>query len=271
MPHRGLQIRMALAGSVVFAIYALFALTLSPGIGALVVIVVLSIGFVGLQYVIGTRLPLWSVGAVDMAEERFPRVQESCERLADAMDIPPPRLMIADFGVPNAFTVGRKGAGVVVLSSELLYTLEFDEVEGVLAHELAHIQNRDVVVMVIGQSIASMIALSVQLLMAVVPKLNNALLRFIVGNVVHIFIMVFVLAIARYREYVADADAAAHVGGDPLIRALEGISEMIDRSPATVDRSVAALCIHASERGLAERLLATHPPVEKRIERLESL
>jgi heat shock protein HtpX len=83
--------------------------------------------------------------------------------------------------------------------------------------------------------------------------------------------MLFVFAISRYREYVADADAAEEVGsGEPLASALEKISRRAERTDDTaVDAKVNALCIFGEERGLA-KLFATHPPVEKRIERLRA-
>ncbi|MFB6196107.1 MAG: M48 family metallopeptidase, partial [Haloplanus sp.] len=78
----------------------------------------------------------------------------------------------------------------------------------------------------------------------------------------------FVFAISRYREYVADSDAAEEIGsGEPLARALEKISRGAERRDTEIDSQVNALCIFGEERGLA-RLFATHPPIEKRIERL---
>jgi heat shock protein HtpX len=78
--------------------------------------------------------------------------------------------------------------------------------------------------------------------------------------------MVFVLAISRYREYVADSDAAQHVGGDAMARALSKISNAGKRGDAELSDSVSALCIFGGERSALERVFATHPPIDKRIE-----
>jgi heat shock protein HtpX len=181
--------------------------------------------------------------------------------------------MIARMGVPNAFAVGRRGAGTVVVSEELVQMLDMDEVEGVLAHELAHIDNRDVVMMVLGQGVASIVAIVAQwaVLLTGDNDLADFFLAIVVGQITQMLVMLFVFAISRYREYVADSDAAAVTGNPPaLASALEKISSGNERArESAVDEQVNALCIFGEERGLA-RLFATHPPIEKRIQRLRS-
>ena len=186
------------------------------------------------------------------------------------MGIDKPRLMIASMGVPNAFAVGRKGAGTVVVSQELLRTLDDAEVEGVLAHELAHIRNRDVVMMVLGQGVASIVAIVAQwaVLLTGDNDIADFFLAFVVGQLTQMLVMLFVFAISRYREYVADGDAADAIGGgEPLARALEKISSANERRDDAVDQQVNALCIFGEGRGIGA-LLSTHPPVEKRIRKL---
>lgn len=255
-------------GSILFAFYAFLALVaFSMGAGP-VLIGVGTVLFVGFQYVVGKKVALWSVGAEDMPEDRYRGVHESVERLCDEMDLEKPRLMVAEMGVPNAFAVGRRGAGVVVVSTELMQVLNGDELEAVLAHELAHIDNRDVVTMVLGQSIASMLGIAVQfaILFTNDRGIGNFLLAYVAGIVVQMVAMVFVLAISRYREYVADADAARHVGGDAMARALRTIATASERTDSDVSDNVSALCIFGGERSALEKVFATHPPIEKRIE-----
>jgi heat shock protein HtpX len=143
----------------------------------------------------------------------------------------------------------------------------------VLAHELAHIRNRDVVMMVLGQGIASIVAIVAQwaVLLTGDNDIADFFLAIVVGQLTQMLVMVFVFAISRYREYVADGDAADAIGGgEPLARALEKISRGNERSQdSAVDSQVNALCIFGEERGLA-RLFATHPPMEKRIDRLRN-
>jgi heat shock protein HtpX len=275
MRHVGLNVRMAVVGSILFAFYGVAAVVLMGmfGTGVLPLVLVGSVAFVGVQYKLGKWMALRSVGAEDLSEDRYPEIHRRVESLSRDMRIDKPRLMIASMGVPNAFAVGRKGAGTVVVSQELLQRLAPDEVEGVLAHELAHIRNRDVVMMVLGQGVASIVAVVAQwvVLLTGDDGLADLFLAIVVGQITQLLVMVFVFAISRYREYVADADAAREIGGgEPLASALEKISRSADRREDTgVDDQVNALCIFGDGGGLAN-LLSTHPPVEKRIERLRS-
>jgi heat shock protein HtpX len=265
---------MAVVGSMLFLLYAVAAAVVMGVFGWPLWLVLLgSVAFVGVQYKIGKWAALRSVGAEPLPEDRFGEIHRRVEWLADDMGIDKPRLMIARMGVPNAFAVGRKGAGTVVVSEELLRRLDADEVEGVLAHELAHIRNRDVVMMVLGQGVASIVAIVAQ--WAVLLTGDNDIADFfvaiVVGQITQMLVMLLVFAISRYREYVADSDAADAIGsGDPLARALEKISRGTERaSESAIDEQVNALCIFGDGSGFA-RLFATHPPVEKRIEQLRS-
>ena len=274
MRHLGLTARMAVVGSILFAFYAVAAVVVMGVFGWPLWLVLLgSVAFVGVQYKVGKWMALRSVGAEDMPEDRYPEVHRRVESLARDMGIEKPRLMVARMGVPNAFAVGRKGAGTVVVSEELLNTLSADEWEGVLAHELAHVRNRDVVMMVLGQGVASIVAIVAQwaVLLTGDNDLADFFLAIVVGQVTQMLVMVFVFAISRYREYVADADAAEEIGsGEPLARALEKISDGNERArDSAVDTNVNALCIFGERKGIA-RLLSTHPPIEKRIERLRA-
>jgi len=273
MRHVGLKARMAVVGSILFAFYAVAAVVVMGIFDWPLALVLLgSVLFVGVQYKLGKWMALRSVGAEDLTEERAPDLHYRVESLARDMGIDKPRLMIARMGVPNAFAVGRKGAGTVVVSEELLRTLDDDEVEGVLAHELAHIANRDVVMMVLGQGVASIVAIVAQwaVLLTGDNDIADFFLAIVVGQLTQMLVMLFVFAISRYREYVADSDAAAEIGsGEPLARALEKISRGAEGRESAVDDQAAALCIFDDRGGLAN-LLSTHPPVEKRIERLRS-
>jgi heat shock protein HtpX len=264
----GLKARMAVVGSMLFAFYAVAAVVVMDVFDWPLALVLLgSVLFVGVQYKVGKWRALRSVGAEDLPEDRYPDLHRRVESLSRDMGIDKPRLMIASMGVPNAFAVGRKGAGTVVVSQELLRTLDPDEVEGVLAHELAHIRNRDVV---LGQGVASIVAIVAQwvVLLTGDNDIADFFLAIVVGQLTQMLVMLFVFAISRYREYVADSDAAAEIGsGDPLARALEKISRGAEGRERELDSQAAALCIFDDRGGLAS-LLATHPPVERRIERL---
>ncbi|WP_417936046.1 M48 family metallopeptidase [Haloarcula saliterrae] len=265
---------MAFVGAVLAAFYLVavgIAMVLfGPGVWPIAVVG--SVLLVGFQYKVGKWAALRSVGAEALSEEQYPQIHQQVRQLSRDMGIEKPELKVARMGVPNAFAVGRKGAGVVVISAELMQLLDDDELEGVLAHELAHIANRDVVTMVIGQGIASIVGVAAQFIVLVTGDNDIAdfFLAIVVGNLVQFMVMLFVLAISRYREYVADADAKDAIGGgDPLARALEKISSGNERAgESAVDDQVSALCIFGRSGSLVSKLVSTHPPTEERIRRL---
>ncbi len=282
--HKNLQLRMVLVGAILFGFYvaAGTAIHLMTGWNLYLVLAAGIILIPAFQYKLGKWLALR--GAEDMPQDgEYRQVHQMTEKLAREMEVKKPRLMKKEMGVPNAFAVGRKGAGVVVVSEELMAVLERDELEGVIAHELAHIKNRDVVTMVIGQSIATIVGYVAYF--AVLAGGQRDIRTFIVAmaasTLANMLVMVFVFAISRYREYVADADAAEAVGrGEPLARALEKISEVSqqkqaqaqargDRGDVGADDRVRALCIFGDgEKSLIQKAFSTHPPTEKRIQRL---
>jgi heat shock protein HtpX len=155
---------MAVVGAILAGFYlvAVAAAMVAFGEGVLPIAIVGSILLVGLQYKIGKWAALRSVGAEDMSEQQYQQIHPFVDKLCREKDMKKPTLKVADMGVPNAFAVGRRGNGTVVVSRELIHLLERDELEGVIAHELAHIDNRDVVTMVVGQGIASMVAIVAQ-------------------------------------------------------------------------------------------------------------
>ena len=277
--HNGLKLRMMLAGSILFGFYAAIAglvfLAFGTGTTVLLAVALGSLVFVGFQYKFGKWMALRSVGAEDMPEGRgYDQIHRSVEQLSADMDIEKPRLLVAEMGVPNAFAVGRKGAGVVVVSQEIIQLLGHDELEGVLAHELAHIKNRDVVMMVIGQSIASLVGIVVQFAYFFTGEQNIAtyIIGSILGTVAQMIVMVFVMAISRYREYVADEDAATYTNNpDAMARALEKISAGAQGKEMRGEETVNALCIFGSDDSFFQKILSTHPPTEERISRLRSM
>ncbi len=272
MDDRKLLVRMSVVSAILFAFYlGLVRLGLAVGLGLPTVVGGL-VAFVAVQYYVGTRGVLRQVDAVDLPREEFRALHEEYERASEEMGFDEaPRLMVAHMGVPNAFAVGRKGNGTVVVSAELLALLDFDEAAAVLGHELAHLKNRDSVVMVIGESLSTVVGLVVMLAFSVSDHVLLDLVAFVLGVVAKLVVSLFVLALSRYREYAADRDAADAMGtGDPLSRALERIEASSSGGGATVEANVSALCITAVDDGLLASLFRTHPPVEKRVEQLRS-
>ena len=278
--HTGLKLRMLVVGTILFGFFLLIAsfVWAAWGDAGLIVFIV----FGGLLYPLflykfGRWSAIRSVGAEDMPTEptaryRFDEIHRTTERLCDEMGLDKPRLMVAEFGAPNAFAVGRKKAGVVVISTELIDLLDYDELEGVIAHELAHIKNRDTVVMVMGQAIAAMVGWVVYIAIAFRGQrdIGTIIVAMIASTLAQLLVSVFLMAISRYREYVADDDAAQYTRNpDAMARALEKISAGASGKEMRGEDNVSALCIFG-EGGLAG-LLSTHPPTEKRIERLRTM
>ncbi|AAG18751.1 MULTISPECIES: M48 family metalloprotease [Halobacterium] len=289
---------MAIVGTILFAFYSVAIAAAWFFFGQnqtiLAIAIVGSVVLVGVQYKVGKWMALRSVGAEDMDEQEFPRIHRRVESLSRDMGIKKPTLKVANMGVPNAFAVGRKGNGTVVVSRELIDILEHEELDGVLAHELSHIANRDVVTMQLGQGIASIVGIVAQyiVLFSGDNDLADFFLAIVVGNLVQFLVTLFVLAISRYREYVADADARRAIGtGEPLARALEKISQGNEqaaqqqrqrtsrgrgrrqrgqRNDDGLDQQVSALCISSPDTSVLQKLVSTHPPTEKRIQRLRS-
>jgi len=302
MQHLGLKIRMAVVGALLAGFYlvAVAAAMVAFGEGILPIAIVGSILLIGIQYKIGKWAALRSVGAEDLPETQYAEIHQFVERVCREKEMKKPSLKIASMGVPNAFAVGRRGNGTVVISQELIQLLDRSELEGVIAHELAHIDNRDVITMQLGQGIASIVAIVAQYIVLFTGEndLADFFLAVVVGNIVQFVVMIFVLAISRYREYVADADARDVIGqGEPLARALEKIHQGNQQAQqsagraqrgrgsanwrgrgrgrqrsrdANVDQQVSALCISSSDRGFLQQIVSTHPPMEKRIQRLRS-
>ncbi|MFQ3295518.1 MAG: heat shock protein HtpX [Natrialbaceae archaeon] len=286
---------MAVVGGILAAFYlvAVAVAMVVFGQGILPIAIAGSLLLIGVQYKVGKWMALRSVGAEDLSEQQYPQIHQIVESHSREMGITKPELKIARMGVPNAFAVGRKGAGIVVISEELTQLLDRDELEGVLAHEIAHIANRDVVTMQLGQGIASIVAIVAQYIVLFTGDSDIAdfFLAIVVGNLVQFLVMIFVLAISRYREYVADADAKRTIGsGGPLADALEKIHQGNQQAresgrtakrgrgrsrggrgrDGNLDQQVSALCISSPDRGFLQRIVSTHPPMEKRIQRLRS-
>jgi heat shock protein HtpX len=274
MTDFGLRVRMIVVGTILFAFY-LAAGTFVAAATGLPLLPVLAVGILvvpALQYKLGKWLATRKAEEIpESATGRYGEVRQMTLQLADEMGVPEPTVMKMQMGVPNAFAVGRKGAGVVCVSEELVAMLDRDELEGVIAHELAHIKNRDVITMVVGQSIGMIVGYVAYfaVLMGGERNIGSFILAMVASSLANALVMVFVLAISRYREYVADSDAKDAIGaGDPLARALEKISRGSEGKEMELDESMSALCIFNSDRGLLEKVFSTHPPMEKRIERL---
>lgn len=280
----GLTARMGLVLFGLGVLYVLFLTALIASGVDVVTVLVLAVVLAFFQVVLSEPLALASVGAQILKPGEQPRLQEMVERVAALAGIPRIRVGIIETPMPNAFAIGKGlRSSTVVVTRGLLDLLDDEELEAVIAHEIAHVRNRDVLVMTIAGFFVVVAQLVFRLLLwgsggsSERNRRGSGLaIAFIVSLLVWILGQLLLLALSRYREFVADRMAGILTGRPlTLASALLKISGQISRIPSRDLREVqemAAFFIIPPLRG--ENLLAlfsTHPPVSERVRRLEQL
>ncbi|MFP3946968.1 MAG: zinc metalloprotease HtpX [Archaeoglobaceae archaeon] len=277
---RGLKYRMYLTWFLLAVIYLAFLTVLAAlGFGYSVLIPIVAV-FIFAQYYFSDKIVLMASKAKVVTESDAPELHAMIRGLTTRADLPMPRIAIMDTSVPNAFATGRNPEkAVVAVTTGLMSTLNRDEVEAVLAHELSHVKNRDVRTLTIA-SFLSTVAFFVMrwaMFAGMFGRRNGSfILILIVSVIVWLISFLLIRALSRYREYSADAGSAM-ITGKPvnLISALNKISGRMQRIGNDDKKSVegmnAFFIIPAISKGSILSLFATHPPVEKRIERLQRM
>jgi heat shock protein HtpX len=284
----GLTVRMLLTSGLLGLLYVIFAVVLFNLFDRAVVPMILIVGGVAVfQYFTSDKLALAAAGAKVVSREEAPALHDMVERLCAMADLPKPRVAIMDTPVPNAFATGRspKHAAVAVTTG-LLERLEPKEVEGVLAHELSHIANRDVLVMTVASFFAMLAAMLTRFgLYANMfgggdRRDNNGppiwLIVMLVSIVVYALSYILIRMISRYREYSADRGSALITGApEYLMSALQKIASQMSLIPNRDLRAVegmnAFFIVPARAKTAVAELFATHPPLEKRIAALSEI
>lgn len=228
------------------------------------------------SYFFSDKIALAVSRAQQITENDYPEIFRMTKSLTDRMQIPMPRLYISNAIQPNAFATGRNlNNSAVCFTTGLLTNLNNEEIEGVLAHELAHIKNRDVLISTIAAVIAGTISSITDFLMFSAifgddEDNQNPLVSLLLIIVAPIIALILQLAISRSREYIAD-ETAARFTKDPkgLANALIKIESIAMNYPMQVNSAMASLYIQNpfKFKGVSE-LFSTHPPTEKRVERL---
>jgi heat shock protein HtpX len=282
---RGLTTRMGLTIFGLGLLYALFIGVLIAAGASAVLVLVIAGAFALAQLFFGDKLALASMRARVTTPEEAPELHATIERLCQLSDLPKPRIAVAETELPNAFAAGhgRKTATVCVTTG-LMERLERPELEGVIAHELSHIANRDVVVMTVAGFLATVAGLLVRF--GLYSGMMGGGRRggregvaafaivILVSVVVYVLSFVLLRALSRYREYAADRGAAIMTGAPAqLASALAKISGAMSRIPTRDLRAAEGLnaffIMPAVARGFSlSSLFSTHPPAEVRIERL---
>jgi heat shock protein HtpX len=283
----GLTFRMLLTGSLLGLLYVIFAVVLFQVLSVgLVPMIVIVVGIAFFQYFTSDKLALAASGAKVVERDQAPELHDMIERLCAMADLPKPRVAIIDTDVPNAFATGRspKHAAVAVTRG-LWQRLEPQEIEGVLAHELSHVANRDVLIMTVASFFAMLAGLLTRFglyggMFGGRNRDNNGvpvwLIVLLVSVVTYFLSQILILAISRYREFAADRGSALITGApEHLMSALQKIASDMFRIPERDLRQVetmnAFFIIPTSVKKGARTLFMTHPPLEKRLEALSEI
>jgi len=275
----GLRGRMIFTGFLLFVLYIVFLGILTAYMGNMIAALPFIAGFMFIQYFFSDKMALWGMGAKEVSEEEYPELHDMVTRLSRQADLPKPRVAVADSRVPNAFATGRNQRNAAVcVTTGIMGTLNEEELEGVMAHELAHIKNRDVMVMTIASFLGTLAFMVVRWGWLFAGNDRNAApiwVAILASIAVWIVSFFLIRALSRYREYVADRGAAA-ITGNPaaLASALMKISGRMDKVPKEDMREQAemnAFFIIPIRSGFIGKIASTHPPTEKRIEALQQL
>jgi heat shock protein HtpX len=283
----GLTARMIVSFAVLTILYIIFLTVLSyVGVGAIGIAVIAGIMILA-QWYFSDKIVLWSTGARIVSREQFPELHDLVERIVARNNLPKPRIAVVNTKIPNAFATGKTPkSSIVAVSMGLMEELETEELEAVVAHELAHIKNRDVLVL----TLASLFSMMAWYLMRFGmfgtmyggyggyggrsrDGAGGMVLILLVAIVTWIVSFVIIRAISRYREFIADRDGAL-ITGKPskLASALLKISGTMKRIPTRDLREVegmnAFFIIPALSGDSFTNLFSTHPPVAERVKKL---
>jgi heat shock protein HtpX len=284
----GLTLRMLLTTGMLGLLYVLFGVVLLQLVGvglAPMIVIIVALAF--FQYYTSDKLALAAAGAKIVSREDAPALHDMVERLCAMADLPKPKVAVMNTPVPNAFATGRspKHAAVCVTTG-LMDRLEPREIEGVLAHELSHVANRDVLIMTVASFFAMLAALLTRFgLYAGMfgggdRRDNNGppiwLIVVVVAALTYVISYVLIRTISRYREYAADRGSALITGApEYLMSALQKISSQMTLIPNQDLRQVegmsAFFIIPARAKSFASELFMDHPPLEKRIAALAEI
>src|SRR5579864_2459680 len=290
----GLTLRMLFTTGLLGLLYVVFALVLfyalNVGLAPMLVIIV---GIAAVQYWTSDKVALAASGAKIVTPAEAPELHATVERLCAMANLPKPRVAIVPSPVPNAFATGRSPKHAAIAATQgLLDRLEPQEVEAVLAHELSHVANRDVLIMTLASFFAMLAALITRFGFYFGMfggfgggNRNNQnggnqvpiwLIVFLVSIVTYAISFILIRTISRYREYAADRGSALITGApENLMSALQKIASGITQIPQQDLREVAGMnaffIVPTNWRQQVGELFMDHPPMEKRLAALAQI
>jgi heat shock protein HtpX len=282
----GLTIRMILSFAILALLFVVFLSVLAyVGLGIIPITIIASL-MVLAQWYFSDKIVLWMSRAKVVTRDQFPKLHDMVERIVARNNLPKPKIAVIDTNMPNAFATGKsKKSSIVAVTTGLMDTLDDpEELESVIAHELTHIRNRDAVVLTLVSLLPTVAWYLVQFGfygglyggMGYGRDRNNGgvmIIVIVVAVLVFVISFLIVRAISRYREFSADR-GAAQMTGKPvkLANALMKISGSMRRVPTKDLRQVEGLnaffIIPAISGSTIGNLFSTHPPTEKRVQKL---
>lgn len=277
----GLTWRMWMTTLLLLVVYLAF-LTVLAAIGIQwQFLLLIAAGMAFFQYFFSDKLVLLSTRAKIVEPDEYPDLHRMVEKIAADADLPKPRVAIMQSPVPNAFATGRSPkTAVVAVTDSIMRLLTREELEAVIAHEMAHVKNRDVRTMTIASFVSMLAAIIMNnaIFMSWGDRREGSpwLIAWIVAIIVWVVSSLLLSALSRYREFTADRGSATLTNNpQALISALYKISNRMDAVPAQAKRQVsganAFFIIPAISRETLFELFMTHPPLEKRVAALEQI
>jgi heat shock protein HtpX len=279
----GLQARMLLTLFLLGLLYAVFVGVLfAVGAGAGIIVVV-AVVLLLVQLFGSDKLAMSTMGLKEVSPEQEPELHGIIDRLCVQADLPKPRVCVMETSMPNACAMGRSQKSATVCATRgILEMLSPAELEGVMAHELSHVINRDVMVMTLASFFATLASIIAQFALFFGGGYGNneeeedVMIVILVSVVVYVVSFVLLRALSRYREFAADRGSAVLTGRpSALASALIKISGGIERAPSQdlrrVESSSAFFIIPPRAKKSLMNLFADHPPLEQRLAALERL
>jgi heat shock protein HtpX len=280
----GLQFRMLFTLLLLGLLYSAFAAVLLTAGAGVAVMAVFIAGLALAQLFLSDKLALAAMGAKVVSPQDAPGLHAMIDRLCIQADLPKPRIAIADSKMPNAFAMGRsQKSAVVCATTGIMDALEPHELEAVMAHELTHVKNRDVLIMTVASFFATIASMIAQLGLwfgggfgddddGALPFIVILLVSFVV-YIVSFFLM---LALSRYREFSADRGAALITGrpsalSSALTKIANNMQLVPDQDLRTVGKMNAFFIVPTSVKSSIATLFMSHPPIEKRIAALSRI
>ena len=279
----GLTARMTLSFIILGILYVVF----------LSILHYLGVGYIPLAFIAGAmimaqwyfsdKIVLWTSGAKIVSKEEYPQLHNIVENLVNKNGIPKPKVAVVNTGVPNAFATGKSPrSSLIAVTTGILDLLDDEELEAVIGHELTHVRNRDVLVLTLASVFSTLAWYLAQFSFFGGYQSRNrdsgnaTVIVILVAIVTWVVSFLIIRAISRYREYSADRGGAIMTGRpDKLADALMKISGKMNKIPANelqkVQKLNAFFIIPALSGSSIANLFSTHPPVEKRVQKLKEM